>query len=616
MKHLSGFWVAPDSGVIWLAAALAAAAVPALGAQSLQAIATGAAASRQSGVAPLYVHFSSGLSDSGPGLKPFHELDYSWDFGDPSSGRWSSDGKAMNSARGPVAAHVYEKPGTYTATLSIRDLDGHREQRAFTVKVDDPAVLFPGAATVCVTDLANRDFSDAPPDAKRVSTDNLASIARYAQPGSRILLRRGCSWTVSGIDWPSNAGPVSIGAFGPGERPDQYGFYANAPRILVIGGSFLDLNSKQDWRVADLWLVDRSRANFSIGGDYEMRNNLFLRLKIEGFGTGLGWSHWNTKALMTIDSMAVVSCDISDSDSNVLYVGGERLALLGNRFRNARTSHVARVWQAYKGVISHNLFSGASLDNSAGRHALKLHGPGSSSFDGVTELGTPVADTGFLANRTRFCVVSDNVFGTSGPWPVAIGPQDAASDERLSDIIFERNRLIADYGVESKTPVSVALHIWARYVTVRNNVFDGTGSSRYYTGVRVEKRGSEPAPVGVALYNNSFFKADGERGSERGAIVFTRGALDLVARNNLIVFPGSTSETLPILDESGAADLAGNTVLRKAEVMDPTNKDPLKRDFAPAPQSPGAATGLRAPVYDDLNGAERQLSGSRVGALR
>ncbi len=81
--------------------------------------------------------------------------------------------------------------------------------------------------------------------------------------------------------------------------------------------------------------------------------------------------------------------------------------------------------------------SGANIDNTAGLHALKLHGPG--NHPNEISLGTPAPNTGLLANRTQFCLVTDYIFGSSGPWPVVIGPESARSDSLILDVIFEKN---------------------------------------------------------------------------------------------------------------------------------------------------------------------------------
>lgn len=569
--------------------------------------------SRTSGVAPLLVHLSTDFTgDLDQGLG-FRYYDYSWDFGDPDSGRWGASGHDRNVAKGAVAAHVFEKPGMYTVTLQVRGRSGLVALESFIVQVEDPDMFHEGTGTICVSDLANPDFIGAPEGALCLATDSLSDITRYALPGRRILLRRGSSWSVKALSWPENGGPVTIGAFGPVTGVDELGHAYNAPRITVKGGVFLPLDGKQDWRIMDLHLIDLSRRYGSFGGTMEMQRLLFLRLRIEGFSTSLGWSHWNTSRLMPLDQMAVVSCDMSGGNDNIAYVGGERLALLGNRFRDARESHVVRVWQAYKSVISDNQISGASLDNLDGRHALKLHGPGYSAFQGVNEYGLPAPDTGLLEQKTEFVVVSDNLFGSSGPWPVTIGPQDSLTDSAIENIVFERNRIITQYGSQGRRKVDVALNLWASRSVVRNNIFDGTGSGNDYTAIVVDRRGAEPPPRMVEVFNNTIFRTDNAEGNRRTGIAVGSSARDVIIKNNVIAFPGAMVLVLPIQDLGKGTVKAANPVVSASNFMDAGNQDPLARNFR---LKPGARpAGELVPVFDDAAGAARPAGICAVGAF-
>src|SRR4030067_554946 len=81
---------------------------------------------RTSGVAPLAVFFdASATTDTGVTNRPFHDLEYTWSFGDPSAGTWANGAQpgvsSKNSATGPVTAHVFETPGAYTVSLTAFD---------------------------------------------------------------------------------------------------------------------------------------------------------------------------------------------------------------------------------------------------------------------------------------------------------------------------------------------------------------------------------------------------------------------------------------------------------------------------------------------------------------
>jgi len=72
------------------------------------------------GRAPLTVHFS-GTSSSSPDPGPT----FSWTFGDSSAARTG----------GTRASHKYNRPGLYTATLTVLDRDGHRDTSSIRIAV-------------------------------------------------------------------------------------------------------------------------------------------------------------------------------------------------------------------------------------------------------------------------------------------------------------------------------------------------------------------------------------------------------------------------------------------------------------------------------------------------
>ncbi len=573
-------------------------------------------ASRISGVAPLSVHFTAGISNSTSATRDFHNLDYTWDFGDPESGNWGTNGKSKNSAKGPVTAHIFETRGTYTVNLTVKNGTTVVDRESFNIEVQYPDSVYSGTATICVSDLNNNDFTGSPAGAVQIATDNLDEVMPYIKAGTRILFRRGSSWTTGGLSFPDNEGPVTIGAYGSGTEKNASGIYSNAPLITVTGGNFCNLDNKQDWRITDLHLVNNDGTAGSFGGGYNMQRILFQRLRIEGFSNAIGWSHWNNDSnLMTIDQMVISDCDLKNSGEYLVYAGGERVALLGCICQNSMTTHVTRIWQAYLGVISNNIISGSSLNNSNGRHALKLCGPGYSTLHGVNEYGTPVPGTGLLENRTELTVVSDNVFGSSGPWPVMISPQDELTDALVSDIIFERNRIITNYGIKSSVNVNVALHVTARYVTVRNNIFDGTGSGNDYTAIAIESSGNQPTPLGVEVYNNTIYRSDNTSGNSRYGLSIGETAKQTIARNNLISFPASTVLTIAINDSSSDLTEESNLFTNTPGFIDPDNSNSLLRDFSLNASSIAINAGVEVPLFEDFNNKTRTEGAIDIGAF-
>ncbi|HYE97509.1 MAG TPA: PKD domain-containing protein, partial [Planctomycetota bacterium] len=415
------------------------------------------AASRVSGAAPLSVFFDA-VDTSAPPWKSGviqpedgdpSSCDYVWSFGDPKSGAWPNSGRSRDEAFGPVAAHVYQTPGVYTVTLKVTDKAGKR--KVFSQKIQ---VLPPAAPCFFLSASAGNDAADGKtPQTAWRSLERARKVLEKGGVG--VYLKRGDTFPLAGDALSlSGEGGGQLGAYGPGEPP--------VIKVEGRGGGVGVFGD--DWRITDLRFVgpgegEQSAVFFNVMKP--VKNTLLQRVSATGFRVGLGWGDHTPIYGTPHDANTMAECEVFGCPVNGIYVGGRRLALLGNTVRDIPQSHVARVWQAHKAVIQHNAFKNPGPE----RHALKLHGP--ANGDG--------------RHPTQHVVVSDNVF-VGKTWTISVGPQNAVSDERVSHVLFERNRTFA-----SET-VQVDLHVAARHVTVRSNVFSGTGSARYYAAVEVVRR--------------------------------------------------------------------------------------------------------------------------------
>lgn len=220
-------------------------------------------ASRISGVAPLAVHFDGSGSSDPSTSRPFHDLQYTWDFDDPTSGTWSTTGKSKNSAFSPETGHLYLTPRAtpYNARLTVTNAAGLSSSQIIAITVLDPAQVYAGANTYCFANasLETADWSGCPVDARReggISTVESALATRFAS-GKRYLFRRGDSFAISGFGASSSAqataGPITIGAFGSGNRPVFQG--SVGPRTGGASGTpdgVHLLTVASDWRVMDI----------------------------------------------------------------------------------------------------------------------------------------------------------------------------------------------------------------------------------------------------------------------------------------------------------------------------------------------------------------------------
>jgi len=546
--------------------------------------------SRVSGVAPLAVFFDATATTAAATNRPFHEIEYRWNFGDTASGSWASipgmPERSRNDATGPVAAHVFESPGTYTVDLTVLDGAAART-KSVQITVSDPETVF-AANTLCVGNAQPVAGSGGCPALAAVlqSSDFDAAINGNIASRKRILLRRGDTFVSSAGTSIRLNGPGLIGAFGSGAAP-VVSATGNNRVIQLSSGSTPTI---KDWRIMDLEINGNSGAlSQGIVAEGGIDQVTMLRVNIHHVHQGVmlatdlleyyGPAHrlWDQWAL--VDS--TVRNAIGGGGGYVLYVAGQRLALMGNVLSDSTAAeHVLRTPYVFKGVISNNDMNKPA----SGKHTAKLQ---STSF--------PAAPSGF----TEQVVVSDNKF-SGGPlgWTVALGPMNAQSDERVKQIIFERNWFAPDPGQD------VALMVWAQEVTVRNNLFNLTGTSGR-TGVSVERRGIEPPPANVHVYNNTFYSNSIGGFSP---IRFVEGA-GMVAKNNLGYAPLSIVGRAMI---SGSAITESNTsnagILLSPGFLGLLPVAPV--EFVLGALSPASNAGTAVPVFSDFFRHDRLQGGA------
>ena len=200
-------------------------------------------ASRVSGTAPLAVQFDATATTSNVvSQHPFHQVRYSFNFGDERGLTWPISGLSKNSQTGgPLAAHVFDQPGTYLVQVRATDLVGDYSERSIVVQVLDPNAVYAGTGTICVSAAAN--FSGCPSGASQVTA--LPSSATFN--GRRVLLRNG--ETFGSINIVHGSQNVQVGAFGTGAKPRVSGILVGTVRPTSSAFprdiSIMDLNILQ-----------------------------------------------------------------------------------------------------------------------------------------------------------------------------------------------------------------------------------------------------------------------------------------------------------------------------------------------------------------------------------
>jgi PKD repeat protein len=526
-------------------------------------------ANRTIGIAPLSVFFTainaSMTWNNWPIVQPADEdygaFHYEWNFGDAASGTWPTSGRSRNLASGFTACHVYDTPGTYMTTLTVRDAAGTVHLYTEMVEV----LAFTGS-TRYVSDTDGNDANDGLSPATPWKT--VAKAVQNAAPNRRLLFKRGDTFPTMGNHVITPAGPSFLGAYGAGAKP-----------LIQVNGSlggFTIFGS--DWRIEDLALASTvgaadMKSGIDLANSVQVMNTLIRRVDVTAFRVGFGNSDTPAIYATPHDGISLVECTASGAEVNGVYLGGRRLALLGNSIQNIVTSHVVRVWQADHGVISHNVI----LNPGGNRHALKLHGP--SHGDGRPP--------------TRGVTVTDNQL-RGKEWTIRCGPQDTLHDERVSHVLFERNVTSANPGVQ------IEIILMARYVTVRNNVFVGTGASNFWTGVGISHPPLGPAPVRIRVLNNTLYRPDAA--SEFQVASVTAACSEVTVRNNLASAPLTTTKTI-VLGNCPALVVSHNTLSNT-----PGFVNAGAGDFHLTAASPGFDTGIDLlQVGKDFDGVLRPV---------
>lgn len=460
MKQLSlkASPVTERAGMNSIAVALVALFIPAICAAAPTARVS---ASRTSGPAPLAVFFdATGTTDSNSAVSTFREIGYRFTFGD-ASGTWAYSGKPKDQQIGaPLAAHVFEKPGTYTVQVTAKDAAGASSTASTVITVESPDSYFSSTKTVCLS--TSSDFAGCPAGAQQIA--NASSYPAF-QSGTRYLLHRGQDFT--------GLGEISYGSGQNGLSDSQLGAFGSGAKPLVGGITVISGSGASTWHkrvvVMDL---DSGNIKQDTGG-YDLlvfRNTLNRGGSIVIADTYVYYSGTTAGGLPAPQNIFVVENDIDKNyTGNVNAITGNamRFAIMGNS-GDRTVEHNLRVWQANKAFIAHNKFTGRSKDTI--RHAIKVHAEGT---DAITDLVQDDGKQG-TGQRTSQVAIADNVLGSSTSninWLVSVTPQNDLYPEGLEYVVVEDNKF--EHGTNFNLDIA-----WAgREMVDRGNVSVNTGKS-------------------------------------------------------------------------------------------------------------------------------------------
>lgn len=423
--------------------------------------------------APLYVHFdASATTSSVPGDDAFMDLLYEWDFGDPESGTWDTNGLSKNRAIGGTAAHVYENAGSYTVKLTVTDRTGASSMTTKTVVVTNPETQW-SATTVCVS--TSGTFAGCPAGGSQVTSSDFDAVMNAQVQGAgkrRILFRRGETFDSSNIwNTPAQVTEALVGAFGAGSALSTIRMInGNTEGIIRLQGvNNINASNSGGWRFQDLKLSYQPTSGFvhAIQTSFIFDNLLLDRMDIGptawGFNLDPDQSGLNTphRYWAVIDTQLRGNTGTPVSNPGSCWFGGASHLFISGVVCGQANSWQMRIAYVHKAVISNNIVQ----EVAGGFEAIKFH----------CSIGPTSANPGAVCNHMIF---SDNVIPKTRI-DITGGGDDMGTIERS---IFERN-LIAGT-IQSGNPNDVFRYNVGGGVSFHNRV--GVIESSQPKGNRVE----------------------------------------------------------------------------------------------------------------------------------
>lgn len=422
------------------------------------AISLRAAAARSSGVSPLAIFFdATATTSSTVGAKPFHDIEYRWDFGDPGSGNWTNTpgmpNLSRNSATGAVAAHVYEPgagafsggPATYAAIVTAFDGTSTATCGIVTT-VSDPDTVFSGANTICFAN--DFDFTGCPAGATQVggTTNLVTAIAMQGVSGGvnkRLLFHGGHTFAGATAATLSTTGPGIVGSFGTGKAKFLTTATANFSDVVRLNGSA----APSDWRLMDVEFdggganAGKREAIFVTGSFSKLT---MLRLFVHDIGgsieiplsSAITPLHDQIFLVDSVIQRLIAGAGPTAATHGILSASSQT-AILGNLFDDSKAAsaeHMIRIQFMDRGVVSNNRIRNVA----ANKEMLALRAPCSAAAPCGTGVHFPTLLTGAAA-ATRQVIISDNQIDTNTFVGVKVGQVDVNDSTLIQDVILERN---------------------------------------------------------------------------------------------------------------------------------------------------------------------------------
>ncbi|MBN1837796.1 MAG: PKD domain-containing protein [Spirochaetales bacterium] len=574
--------------------ALCLALLPTIRSPLLAEITVSLKATQTAGPAPLGVVFDASATSSTRTEKPFFDILYLWDFGED-CGLWSTTSKPKRNDSGPIAAHVFETPGSYQVTLTCSDsADQPPASKTVTIVVTDPSQQWARDKTVCCT--TGTDQTWGPSGCRYVTNATWADVLAQIRSDTRIMLKRGDRWISTSWFSIIAAGPGMICA-GPGTDAK--------PKITISCTSSWEwcilASTCADWRFVDLEItapgsgVDNGITVFrSISATPGVDGYLWLRCDVSY--AGLTW--YPGAPGPSHDGWVIQECTVKYTYYRNIYGSYGHLGVLGCTFSDCAATgyrHNMRFAHLSNSVIAHNRIWEVPNTN-GGCHLLYIH----NTDDWVQ---------GGMGLPSAYIQVSQNHFwdDRDGGWSTYFGTQNSLNAEPVKHVLIDGNlfeKAVSQGGATQNSPGTMVSFCGDNDCMMRNNIARG-GSQFFSTGVGYPTI----IPNDVYSYNNSFCS---EATDTVNFAYVCAGATEVYIRNNIAVNPN----VVPGIAGSGTY-VGSNNILQKGDPGWVSLPPRRWADFELQVGSPAVNGGVYVPVWRDFAGRARLWREGKceVGAL-
>ena len=389
--------------------------------------------------------------------------------------RWNFDTNEADpngrfeTGEGMVATHVFEKPGTYTVTLTVTDAAGISDSATTTVTVDDIATA--GWTTYYVSD----DHGNATYSGTIDFPKTLNSALSLLGPNVRLLLRQGETFERNSQINLSQPGPIIIDTYEDTNPvhpssglPILYGNFSGTNTIVKLSGSQIRL---MNLSIQSNGGSSSDPGGVEVTGDYNLISNLY----VEKLGNKVFFCTGQYNTFIGCSSFQGTGTNRSVGPYFLYGSGARGIGIIGNDVvvdHPTVHEHVVRFQGGYQGYIAHNSF-GASRTKSN----VQIRG------------------------QSGMMVIYDNtLIGRDS----GANPQNKENEEYVHHVVWDSNKFQYNQAyayIGDAFPIaSNAIVVQGRHVVIRNNT---TTNYRMLTDLQSDAITGPSREVFV--YNNTIF---------------------------------------------------------------------------------------------------------------